>query len=96
MIHRLILSPDAKADFRSAFHWYADKDKNLSLRFRTDFKATLKLIAQYPSSFPRLRGLVRRAVMKRFPYSVYFTFSGGTVYVLRILHQRQLNLLSKP
>ena len=37
MTYRLILSPDAKADFRSAAHWYADKDNNLSFRFRVMF-----------------------------------------------------------
>ena len=96
MIYHLILSPDAIGQIRSAVRWYVRKDINLPRRFSAELNETLDRIAENPKQYPLVDDLIRRAVMKRFPYSVYFTFSAGTVYVLRILHQRQLNSPSRP
>ena len=96
MIHHLILSPDAYGHIRSATRWYVLKEINLPGRFLAELDEILDSIAENPYRFRRVRGSVRRALMKRFPYSVYFVLAVDTVYVAGILHQRQLSPWNRP
>ena len=89
MSYRIILSPDARADLRSAVRWYKQKEIDLSLRFRAQLQATLRDIVRLPHAFTLMDDGWRRALMRRFPYYVYFTFDGNTVVVNGIVHQRR-------
>src|SRR5689334_10207370 len=91
MSHRLILSPGARADIRSAIRWYQREDMNVSTRFAADTDAVLRRIGQNPRAFPIFRDAIRHAPMKRFPYSVYFEIRGNVVFVRAVFHQRRLN-----
>ena len=91
MSRRIILSPDAKADIYSAVRWYQRIDLNLAFRFTLETSAVLRRIAQFPYQFPRGKGLVRRALLKRFPYSVSFKLNEEGVFILAVLHQRRGN-----
>ena len=96
MIYQPILSPDANGHVRAATRWYARKDRSLSWRFRAELDETLDRIAENPYQFPRVEGLVRQALMKRFPYAVYFELSAGIVHIVAVAHQRQLSPWNRP
>lgn len=96
MIHHLILSPDAEDGVHSALLWYLQADTNLPFRFETELDSILNRILRNPNQFPQVSGVLQRALMKRFPYSIYFTVNDDTVYVVRVLHQRRLNPLHRP
>jgi plasmid stabilization system protein ParE len=91
MPHRVILSPGAKADIRSAIRWYVNQQLGLPLRFGVEYKTTLRRVAQNPYQFPLVNHVVRRALLNRFPYAIYFTVSARAVFVTAVLHQRRLN-----
>ena len=96
MIHHVILSPDAEDGISSALRWYFQKDLSLPSGFTAELEATLNRIARYPRQFPPVGGRLRRALMTRFPYSIYFTLSQRTIVVVAVLHQRQINTPSRP
>ena len=96
MIHRLILSPDAEEDICSAPLWYLRIGIDLPFRFGADLKATLSNIVRQPKRFSLVRGPLRRALMRRFPYAVYFKLSADMVDVVAVSHQRRLNPLRRP
>lgn len=89
MSRRIILSPDARANLQSAARWYRREDMNLSRRFKAEVWATFFRIARHPCAFVRVHGAFRRAVVARFPYSIYFTFDAKRVFVSAIRHQRR-------
>ena len=91
MSRYIILSPDAKADISSATRWYENKENNLSLRFSAETEVIFNRIAVYPLQFPLVHKLIRRAVMKEFPYCIYFTVRRYSVVVLAVLHQHRAN-----
>ncbi len=96
MNYRVILSPDAKEDIRSALLWYFQHDTNLPFRFAAELDFILTRIAQTPYQFPLVPDPLWRARMKRFPYLIYFTPATDTVYVATMVHQRRLNPLHRP
>lgn len=91
MRRRLILSPDAEEAIQSAFRWYGHTHEDLAFRFKAESTVTLQRIVRNPYQFPVISDRVRRALMNRFPYAIYFTLKLGTVFVLTVLHQRRFN-----
>ena len=47
----------------------------------------LEAVAEKPLAFPAVHRDVRRALVKRFPYGVFFLLSHDRVIVLAVLHQ---------
>src|ERR1044072_9383678 len=89
----VILSPDGKAGISSAFSWYHRTNPDAAFRFLLKTNATVNRIRQYPNSFPRVSGVIRRAVLHRFPYSIFFVLMKEFVMVMAVRHQRQSYIL---
>ena len=93
MKHRVILSPDAKADFSSAVLWYQRTDPDIAFQFTQETLRILHRIQQFPYSFPLFRGAVRQAILIRFPFYIYFSLKIQVVSVIAIVHQRRADIL---
>lgn len=83
---RVILSPGAKQDLRKAASWYEGERVGLGNELRDELEVFLSLIQAHPEMFAPVHPRVRRAPLRRFPYSVFYTSRGGTIHVLAILH----------
>ncbi|HET6978181.1 MAG TPA: type II toxin-antitoxin system RelE/ParE family toxin [Pyrinomonadaceae bacterium] len=93
MKYRVILSPDAMAGLSSAIHWYQQTNPDMVARFLLKTRATLNRIKKHPYSFPRIQGVIRRAVLHKFPYSILFVVKKQFVFILAIRHQRQSGIV---
>jgi plasmid stabilization system protein ParE len=56
------------------------------LEFLDELHATYDRIADGPFKYEDLRSGIRRALLRRFPYAVYFAVEVDVVVVLAILH----------
>ncbi|TXL73636.1 hypothetical protein FHP25_20800 [Vineibacter terrae] len=50
---------------------------------------TLRRIVTNPLAFSRVHGEVHRAVVRRFPFGIYFRVHGDDVVVLAVMHGRR-------
>ena len=80
--------PEALQDLIETQRWYASRETALGQAFAEAIAAAVERIAQDPATFPCVHGAVRRLVVRRFPYAVYFREVGVEVLVLAI-HGRQ-------
>ncbi len=80
------LRPQAKADIAEASRWYDDQRPGLGEAFRDELDAALRSIAERPLLYPVLHRDTRRAVLRRFPYGVFYLVEAARVLVLRVLH----------
>jgi plasmid stabilization system protein ParE len=96
MKYRIILSPDARADINSAVRWYQQIDPDVAFRFLLKTGATIDRIRRYPYSFQRVKGVFRRAVLHRFPYSIFFVLKNELAIIMAVRHQRQSGILQLP
>lgn len=78
--------PEADADIESAFEWYERNQANLGHRFLAELRACYARISSGPLKYQVLRGEIRRALLKRFPYAVYFVAGEDHCLVLAVLH----------
>jgi plasmid stabilization system protein ParE len=84
-----ILSPGAEADLDSASRWYLNIDIDLAFRFTLEMFTTLRRINISPYQFPVIDGTTRRALLKRFPYSIFFVLKKDYLSVIAVVHQRR-------
>jgi plasmid stabilization system protein ParE len=84
--YRLISEPPADLDVEAAFEWYENERPGLGVEFLDELRATYNRIAAGPAKYQELRGGIRRALLRRFPYAVYFAIEGDVVVVVAVLH----------
>ena len=76
----------AEEDIVLTFAWYQEKRLGLGLDFIQAVDDTLAHIGLNPRGYEVIHGEVRRAVLRRFPYCVYFVLADTEVVVLAVLH----------
>lgn len=79
----------AKREFDDAISWYQDRREGLGREFSVAVEQQLGRVALSPNQFACVRGDVRRAVLQRFPYSVYFIVEDDRIVVLAVFHARR-------
>lgn len=89
MTRRLHLWDEADLDVLDAVAWYEGQRAGLGAELLIELDAVMQRIVQTPLQFPEIRENVRRALLHRFPYSVYFKVGDETVDVIAVLHQHR-------
>jgi toxin ParE1/3/4 len=78
----------AKLELDDAISWYESRREGLGQNFSVAIEQQLERIASSPNQFGSVRGTVRRAVLPRFPYSIYFVVEDLRIVVLAIFHAK--------
>lgn len=76
----------AARDVERAFAWYEEQRPGLGGQFRDALSNTLSLVASNPESNPIVRSRIRRTVLKRFPYLVFYVVEPNEIVVLACMH----------
>jgi len=81
-----IVRREAQRDIDEAALWYEGERAGLGLQFVDALDALLRRVAESPLQFPSIVADVRRALLQRFPYGVYFIRSETAVEIIAVLH----------
>ena len=79
----------ADADLQEIFNRFEDYHEGFGVEFMTAVDAYLARIAAFPESAPRYFEKVRRQVMHRFPYGIFYEPHPTRILVTAILDLRQ-------
>lgn len=84
----LVLHPAAVADLTEAHARYRSMADGLGDRFVAALDELFTRLTEFPRSAPVVAGYqdVRRAVLRGFPYVIFYRHHLGRIDVLRILH----------
>jgi len=86
---RLVVRDAAEADIAEAARWYERRSPGLGREFLRAVDVTFAEISRMPERYPIVRGAARRALLRRFPYAVYFVATPELVSVFACLHARR-------
>ena len=75
----------ARTEFEDAAYWYEEKRKGLGAQFVLVVEAKLDSIRKAPGLFPSIYKY-QRAVVKRFPFAIFFEVVDDNIHVLAIYH----------
>jgi toxin ParE1/3/4 len=80
------IRPEAEADLAEAYGWYEGCRKGLGDEFLLSVEALLDSIQRFPQSYPAVHKQVRRALLRRFPYGIFYLVEEETIAVLAVFH----------
>jgi plasmid stabilization system protein ParE len=89
MNYVLVFRPEVREELEEAYNWYESQQPGLGDDFLDCVDEILNRICQIPESFPVVYRDVRRAVVRRFPYVVYYRIVSSRVVVTAIFHGRR-------
>jgi len=79
----------AEADASEAYVWYERQRPGLGGEFKEELGATLQRIAEGPEAFQVVHRDTRRALMRKFPYSVFYRVYPESIIVVACMHGRR-------
>ncbi|HEY2964244.1 MAG TPA: type II toxin-antitoxin system RelE/ParE family toxin [Pyrinomonadaceae bacterium] len=83
------ISPEAEADLTEAREWYSHQRANLDLEFMQSIDEALALVVSSPNSFPVVYRTLRRAIVRRFPFAIFYEVTVDEIQVTAIFHSRR-------
>ena len=86
---RLLLNPEAEADLAEAFDWYEGQRAGLGSEFLAEVAHVLEAIEHRPEQFPVVQGQTRRALVRRFPFGVFYIVGPDLIGVTACMHSRR-------
>jgi plasmid stabilization system protein ParE len=89
MNRRVIFRAQAEAEIAEALEWYETRGKGLGADFMRSLDATVAAIQRAPAQYQIVKGQARRAVLRRFPYSLVYLASEDEIVVLACFHGRR-------
>ena len=87
MTRKFIIRTRAERDIQSIFDWYESQEPGLGEEFLKALRQRLEAIQDSPESCQIIYRDVRRAVVSRFPYLIFYAVQPTRVIVLAVLHQ---------
>lgn len=86
MAFRLKFSSRALREIGEAQEWYELQNPGLGEEFLAAMELQLKRLEQAPLLYAEAIPNVRRALLPRFPYGLFYAVRGNSVHVLAVLH----------
>jgi len=86
--HTVVFRPEAEDEVVDAWRWYESRSAGLGDRFANAVDGLVDRLAENPLAFMQVHGEIRRAVLTRFPYAIYFRIDAAQIVVLAV-HGRQ-------
>lgn len=89
MKYALVFRPEIRDDLKEAFDWYESQKLGLGDEFIDCVDELLNRVCMMPEAYAIVYRDVRRAVIKRFPYAVYYRVISSRIVVTAIFHGRR-------
>ncbi|MBE9049802.1 type II toxin-antitoxin system RelE/ParE family toxin [Nostocales cyanobacterium LEGE 11386] len=89
MFRNLIILPEAEQDTVQAYTWYENQEPGLGEEFLRCVDACLHFVRRNPTMYPVVYESYRRAVVRRFPYVVFYEYFDYTLIVYSVFHCSQ-------
>ena len=85
-MYSVIFTQAARTELIDAQDWYEGEATGLGPRFRQAVDAVIERMSDNPRQFPNVLKNVRRALLRRFPYSLLFVIEDDALIVIACFH----------
>jgi plasmid stabilization system protein ParE len=86
MAAELVIAPEAEQDLDEAYAWYEKQRVGLGEDFLTSVDACIEFICRLPKIGAIVHKNYRRALVRRFPYAVFYDYVDNALTVYSIMH----------
>jgi plasmid stabilization system protein ParE len=78
--------PEAELDIFEATIWYENEQADLGTAFLGAVRTSLEHVEKSPRRFPVVFKDIRRALVDRFPFGVFFLIEDEDIAVIAVIH----------
>jgi plasmid stabilization system protein ParE len=89
MTRRIAFHPLAEQELNEAASYYNAASSGLGTAFLDEVEHAVKQILEHPEAAPLVNQVVRRKLVRRFPYSVMYSVQRDTIRILAIANQKR-------
>ena len=89
MTPRFVFRPRAAAQLREGRRWYAAQAPGLELEVARAVEAAVEAVGRNPEAFPEVEPRIRRILLRRFPYGLYYAVESERIVVHACYHLRR-------
>ena len=89
MTERVVWHPAAAEEFIGAVEWYEQQRPGLGGEFAAACHSALALIGAQPHAFRLVHAEVRRVMLRRFPYAIFYRSREAELLVIAVMHERR-------
>jgi plasmid stabilization system protein ParE len=82
----LRLRPESEQDLADASVWYEEQWKGLGNQFLDEVLSVFSVISETPLMFPVVHRNIRRALIHRFPFGVYYRVESDEIVDVAVMH----------
>lgn len=86
MKHDVVIRPEAEQDIADAQRWYETERAGLGAEFRQAVGDALIGIVRFPLSAPLMFAGIRRKLLVRFPYGLFYKAETRRIVILACVH----------
>lgn len=82
-------SPEADNELAEARQWYAHQREDLDLEFMQSIDDAMSRIVASPDQYPNVYKSLRRIVIRRFPFAIFYEVAADEIQVIAVFHSRR-------
>jgi len=85
-LYKIELSDQAEEDFENAYQYYNQESKKAAERFYNEVNASFEKIAENPELYSKTDYDLRKYVLQKFPFVIYYKCKENTVQIVSVFH----------
>jgi len=85
----VVIQAEAEADINDAYQWYESQRKGLGESFLLCIEEALSRVSRTPLIYAIVYKNIRRVLIHRFPFGVFYIEGEKHITVLAVLHARR-------
>ena len=85
----IVFRHEAETELAEAVDWYEARSQGLGAEFLRSLDAVIAHMQRHPTLYPVVFGNARRAVLRRFPYSVIYVVRDNELLIAACIHSRR-------
>ena len=89
MTYKIKISEEAKLDLENAYQWYESQINQLGSEFIRVVDKNLASIQKNPFAYPIIYNNVRRKLLPRFPYGLFYIIQENLIFVFACFHVKR-------
>jgi len=88
-VKSLVFRPAAAADVEDAYEWYQLREIGLGEEFLEAVHEAIRAVQTHPERYPIVHRETRRALLRRFPYGLYYRIHQERIVIVACMHGRR-------
>ncbi len=84
--YRIVITAIAEIDIQTGENWYNAQQNQLGSDFIIELENKIKVIQSNPYLFSEIKKDIRKALLKRFPFGIYYFVSDDVVNIFAVIH----------